>query len=162
MDCLSSLPLFCASRFSLLQMREDGWEDKANVHVVHGRWQDVLPQLGQYDGVFFDTFGEDYEDLREFQNQMIHLLRPGGLYSYFNGLSADNVFFHMVSCEVVKCELAAKGLSTSFIPLPINVSDPAIWQGILNKYWQLDTYLLPIVQWTSTDSGGIKCKDHSN
>ncbi len=182
MDCLSSLSFsvftlkpcssLCSvcnvtkpynpSRFSLLQMKEDGWEDKPNVHVVHGRWQDVMPQLGQYDGIFFDTFGEDYEDLHEFQNQIIHLLRPGGLYSYFNGLSADNVFFHMVSCEVVKCELAAKGLSTSFIPLPINVSDPAIWQGILNKYWQLDTYLLPIVQWTSTDSGVTTCKNPSS
>ncbi|DBA66580.1 hypothetical protein WJX79_008592 [Trebouxia sp. C0005] len=146
----------------LRKMREDGWEDKPNVHVVHGRWQDVISQLGQYDGIFFDTFGEDYEDLREFQHQMIHLLRPGGLYSYFNGLSADNAFFHMVSCEVVKCELAAKGLSTSFIPLPINVADPAIWQDILNKYWQLDTYLLPIVQWTSIDSGVTDCKDPSS
>ncbi|KAL3145046.1 hypothetical protein ABBQ32_003537 [Trebouxia sp. C0010 RCD-2024] len=136
----------------LHKMEEDGWEDRPNVRVVHGRWQDVLPQLGQYDGIFFDTFGEDYEDLRDFQNQLVKLLRPGGIYSYFNGLSADNAFFHMVACEVVRCELAARGLSTTFISLPINVSDPAIWQGILNKYWQLDTYLLPIVQWESADN----------
>ena len=134
-------------------MKEDGWEDKSNVHVIHGRWQDVVPQLKQYDGIFFDTFGEDYEDLRDFQKQVVKLLRPGGIYSYFNGLSADNVFYHMVSCEVVKCELATQGLSTSFIPLPINVSDPAIWQGIMNKYWQLDTYLLPIVQWENENEG---------
>lgn len=133
----------------MMQMREDGWEDKPNVRVIHGRWQDAVPQLEQYDGIFFDTFGEDYEDLREFQNHLVHLLKPDGLYSYFNGLSADNVFYHMVSCEVVKCELAAQGLAVSFVSLPINVSDPAIWQGILNKYWQLDTYLLPVVQWKS-------------
>ena len=142
-------------------MKEEGWEDQANVRVVHGRWQDVLPQLGQYDGIFFDTFGEDYEDLREFQNQLVKLLRPGGIYSYFNGLSADNAFYHMVSCEVVKCELAAQGFSTSFISLPINVSDPAIWQGILNKYWQLDTYLLPIVQLNAPDDDSFAQVEHS-
>jgi len=34
------------------------------VRIVFGRWQDVLPQLGTYDGIFFDTFGEYYDDLR--------------------------------------------------------------------------------------------------
>lgn len=135
-----------------MQMKEDGWNDKPNVHVVRGRWQDALLQLEQYDGIFFDTFGEDYEDLRGFHIVLCKLLRPGGIYSFFNGLSADNVFFHMVSCEVVKCELASQSLDAMYIPLPINVSNPAIWQGITNKYWQLDTYMLPIVQWhDSTD-----------
>ncbi len=34
------------------------------MRIVFGRWQDVLPQLGTYDGIFFDTFGEYYDDLR--------------------------------------------------------------------------------------------------
>ena len=133
--------------FVLMQMEDDGWNDRPSVHIVRGRWQDALPQLKQYDGIFFDTFGEDYEDLREFHGILSKLLRPGGIYTFFNGLSADNVFFHMVSCEVVKCELASQSLDAMYIPLPINVSDPAIWQGITNKYWQLDTYMLPIVKW---------------
>ena len=41
-----------------------GWGDKPGVRIVFGRWQDVLPELGQYDGIFFDTYGEYYEDLR--------------------------------------------------------------------------------------------------
>jgi len=41
-----------------------GWDKKPNVRIVFGRWQDVLPQLGTYDGIFFDTFGEYYDDLR--------------------------------------------------------------------------------------------------
>ena len=41
-----------------------GWGDKPGVRIVFGRWQDVLPQLTQYDGIFFDTYGEYYEDLR--------------------------------------------------------------------------------------------------
>jgi protein arginine N-methyltransferase 2 len=34
--------------------------------------------------------------MREFHQQLPRLLRPGGVYSYFNGLASDNFFFHMV------------------------------------------------------------------
>jgi len=34
----------------LKRMEEGGWMQKENVRVVQGRWQDVLPQLGTYDG----------------------------------------------------------------------------------------------------------------
>ena len=30
--------------------------------------------------------------------------------------------------------------------LPINVSDAKLWEGVRLRYWQLDTYYLPIVQ----------------
>ncbi len=72
------------------------------------------------------------------------LLRPGGIYSFFHGLAADNAFFHAVYTRIVERELASLGLSTQFVPLPINVSDPKIWEGVRNKYWQLDTYFLPV------------------
>jgi hypothetical protein len=32
-----------------------GWDKKPGVRIVFGRWQDVLPQLRTYDGIFFDT-----------------------------------------------------------------------------------------------------------
>jgi protein arginine N-methyltransferase 2 len=41
-------------------------------------------------------YGEYYEEMREFHQQLPQLLRPGGAYSYFNGLASDNFFFHMV------------------------------------------------------------------
>ncbi len=34
------------------------------------------------------------------------LLKPEGLYSFFNGLAADNAFFHAVCCRVVTAEVA--------------------------------------------------------
>ena len=40
----------------------------------------------------------------------------------------------------------SQGLATQFIELPINVSDAKVWEGIKLRYWQLDTYYLPIVQ----------------
>ena len=41
-----------------------GWGTKPGARIIFGRWQDVLPQLEQYDGIFFDTYGDYYEDLR--------------------------------------------------------------------------------------------------
>ena len=34
------------------RMISTGWADKPNVRILFGRWQDVLPQLGVYDGNF--------------------------------------------------------------------------------------------------------------
>lgn len=62
---------------------------------------------------------------REFHNALPRLLRPGGVYSYFNGLAADNSFFHRVYCELVRRELTALGLVTQFVPLPINAAAAA-------------------------------------
>ncbi len=56
---------------------------------------------------------------REFHEALPRLLRPGGVYSYFNGLAADNAFFHRVYCELAARELAALGFTTQFVPLPV-------------------------------------------
>ncbi|KAH6572083.1 hypothetical protein BASA60_006855 [Batrachochytrium salamandrivorans] len=47
-------------------MVAQGWLQKPGVRVLFGRWQDVLADLETYDGIFFDTFGEYYDDLRDF------------------------------------------------------------------------------------------------
>ncbi|KAK9270518.1 hypothetical protein L1049_026099 [Liquidambar formosana] len=74
------------------RMLRSGWGEKDNVKIIFGRWQDVLSQLESYDGIFFDTYGEYYEDLREFHQHLSVLLKPGGIYSFFNGLCGGEVF----------------------------------------------------------------------
>ncbi|XP_008780894.1 protein arginine N-methyltransferase 2 [Phoenix dactylifera] len=124
-----------------------GWGEKENVKIVFGRWQDVLSQLGSYDGIFFDTYGEYYEDLRQFHQHLPRLLKPGGIYSYFNGLCGGNAFFHVVYCQLVSLELGNLGYSTQFIPLPVkDCLAEEVWEGVKHKYWQLDTYYLPVCQ----------------
>ena len=88
------------------KMIKDGWDKKPNVQICHGRWQDVLPQLIQQgmevDAVFFDTYGEHATDMQDFHVQMSKILsQPKGIYSFFNGLAPDNLFFHGVgkSCK---------------------------------------------------------------
>ena len=36
-------------------MLAKGWDKNPGVRILFGRWQDVLPQLETYDGIFFDT-----------------------------------------------------------------------------------------------------------
>jgi hypothetical protein len=86
--------LACSYRYK--HMCSLGWDKMPNVRVVFGRWQDVIDDLGQFDSIFFDTYGEYFEDMKELHDRLPRLLRPAGVYSFFNGLAPDNIFFHMV------------------------------------------------------------------
>jgi type IV protein arginine methyltransferase len=77
------------------------WNEKPHVRICFGRWQDVMPQLIQQgvvvDAVFFDTYGEHFMDMEDFHQIMVKILsKPHGIYSFFNGLAPDNLFFHGV------------------------------------------------------------------
>lgn len=129
------------------RMLQSGWDKRENVKIIFGRWQDVLSQLETYDGIFFDTYGEYYEDLREFHHHLHKLLKPGGIYSFFNGLCGGNAFFHVVYCHLVSLELENLGYTTQLIPLPVkDCLGEEVWEGVRQKYWQLDTYYLPVCQ----------------
>lgn len=130
------------------RMLRNGWGEKENVKILFGRWQDVLPKLESYDGIFFDTYGEYYEDLREFHQHLPKLLKSRGIYSFFNGLCGDNAFFHVVYCNLVSLELENLGYTTQLIQLPVkDCLAEDVWEGVRHKYWQLDTYYLPVCQY---------------
>merc|ERR1712226_1753418 len=45
------------------EMCRRGWQHRAGVRIIRGRWQDVQEEVianGPYDGVFFDTWSEMY------------------------------------------------------------------------------------------------------
>ena len=96
-----------------------------------------------FDGVFFDTYGERYSDMSDFHDLLPRIVKPGGVYSFFNGMCPFNIFFHGVACELVKTELAALGFRIVFVPLQIQL-DPSTWDGVNRKYWQRDVYYLPV------------------
>ncbi|PAA73185.1 hypothetical protein BOX15_Mlig033725g2, partial [Macrostomum lignano] len=129
----------------LARMRHQGWPDKPGVRIVSGRWQDVVADLGPFDGVFFDTYAEDDLDLHSFHAHLPRLLALGGRYAFYNGMCPDNVFFHAVACEVVRLRLLRLGLRCTFRPLPVKVDDAKLWQGVRDRYWHFDTYYLPEV-----------------
>eukprot|EP00978_Attheya_sp_CCMP212_P033584 scaffold136201_cov54-Attheya_sp.AAC.4 len=137
------------------KMLHDKWDQKPNVRICFGKWQTVLPQLIQegviLDGIFYDTYGEHFTDLEDFHDGMVQLLaKPHGIYSFFNGLAPDNIFFHGVACQCVKLQLAQHGLETEFAACHIEVKE-SDWDGVRRKYWHnRDTYYLPIATWSST------------
>jgi len=99
-----------------------------------------LSILGQY--------GEHFLDLEDFHAEMVKILsKPNGIYSFFNGLAPDNLFFHGVACQCVKLQLSQLGLDSEFLPCEIQVKDQ-VWEGIRRKYWHgRDTYYLPKCTW---------------
>jgi len=102
------------------KMINDGWDKKPNVRICFGKWQDELPKLIHdekiiFDGIFFDTYGEHFTDLEDFHSLLPGMLNTdGGIYSFFNGLAPDNLFFHGVACQCVKLQLAQLGLQSEF------------------------------------------------
>ena len=128
------------------RMIDEGWDRRPGVRVLCGRWQDVIEDLSGFDAVFFDTYGEHYSDLQDFHRHLPRLLKPDGLYSFFNGLAPDNAFFHRVYCEIVKDDLSILGLTTQFVSLPLNANSDEIWKHVCRRYWYGDVYHLPIAQ----------------
>ena len=84
---------------------------------------------------------------RHFHLALKKLLRPQGIYSFFQGFSGDNACFHDVCCRVVASELAHLKLDVQYIPLPVNAAQLTALGSVSNPYWKLDTYLLPVCQW---------------
>ena len=87
------------------RMKENGWFDKSNVKIHQGRWQDVLPQLVEQgvvlDGIYYDTYAEDYKDLKQFFDEyVIALLDSDGLFGFYNGLGADRQVCYDVYTKV--------------------------------------------------------------
>ena len=142
------------------KMMSDGWDTKPNVRIRYGRWQDEMPKLiaegAKFDGVFYDTYGEHFTDLEDFHSAMSQVLDvPGGVYSFFNGLAPDNLFFHGVACNCIKAQLSTLGLESEFATCEIsnNAADAdETWDGVRRKYWHgRSTYYLPVITWKKDD-----------
>ena len=57
-------------------------QDKPNVTIVEGDWYDVKDSLSTYDGIFYDTYGED--DWSKFAQELSSLTKPGTRVTWWN------------------------------------------------------------------------------
>ncbi|QPG75931.1 hypothetical protein FOA43_003317 [Brettanomyces nanus] len=147
----------CEAHPDVLQkMKEDGWMKKKNVVVLEGKWQDTVPPLLSrgifFDGIYYDTYSEHYQDMLELFDMIVGLLKPTGTFSFFNGLGADRLICYEVYKKVVEIDLDIYGLSVKFneIRPPENALRPAqeddsVWKGIKRAYWKCPTYYHPEV-----------------
>ncbi|AOW02883.1 arginine N-methyltransferase 2 [Yarrowia lipolytica] len=136
----------------LEKMEKDGWMDKPGVTVLVGRWQDTLPGLlsqGVYfDGMYYDTFSENYSDLVDFFDHVVGLLAPTGVFSFFNGLGADRQVCYDVYKNVVEVDLQEYGLNVEYQVIKVNKdvtgADGHVWDGIKRRYWVVEDFYLPV------------------
>ncbi|GJN68414.1 arginine N-methyltransferase 2 [Purpureocillium lilacinum] len=130
-----------------------GPEDGA--YKVHaGRWQEVVPKLlGQgevYDAIYFDTFGEDYAQLKLFFTEYVTgLMDQEGRFSFFNGLGADRRICYDVYTKVVEMHCADAGMDVEWEESDVDMTalkeeGKGEWEGVRRRYWTLDKYRLPI------------------
>lgn len=143
------------------RMEADGWLEKEGVRVLFGRWQDMVPQICEqtYDGIYWDTYGEDDIDLQEFHDLLPVILKPGGIYSFFNGLAACNVFFHTVAGVAVQSYLNQMGIGYRLEPIEVEAATDVdgwseVWNGVSKPYWYWKTYFLPICERPAEEGGG--------
>ena len=91
-------------------------EDKDNVIIVEGDWSSV--ELGTYDGIFLDTFGD--ENLSKFKEFISSQARDGARITYWNNYETED---NMHSFD-----------SISFEPLNISPIDN-LYTDIENTYY---------------------------
>lgn len=139
----------------LAKMRKDGWYDKPNVVILEGRWQDQLDKILQKGGVFFngiyyDTFSEHYEDMLELFDFVVGLLKPHGVFSFFNGLGADRWVVYDVYRRLVELDLANYGLTCVYtdinIPNHTKTEKGSVWDDVKRSYFECPIYYHPEVR----------------
>ncbi|CAD6943540.1 unnamed protein product, partial [Tilletia caries] len=70
---------------ALAYLRQKEWADREGVEIVEKRWEEALldPDLGSFDVVYFDTYSQDYKDLKKFFDEVPALLNgPDARFSF--------------------------------------------------------------------------------
>ncbi|KAJ1019400.1 hypothetical protein NDA16_004517 [Ustilago loliicola] len=135
-----------------------GFDKIPGVEIFQGRWEDYIKDsddeqdiarmtaLGTFDAIYWDTYSQDYSDIKRFFEALPNLLNgPESRFSFFHGLGATNQFFYDVYTRISELDLREIGLTTRW-----EVIEPEIkqeeWEGVKQKYWTLDRYYCPIAQ----------------
>lgn len=141
----------------LAKLKKDGWYEKENVVILEGRWQDKLDELlsnGQvfFNGIYYDTFLEHYSDMLELFDYVVGLLKPHGVFSFFNGLGADREVVYEVYKKLVEIDLGNYGLECKFkeIDIPKEMlqdnEDKSVWENVKRSYWSCPVYFHPEIK----------------
>jgi len=128
------------------ELRARGWHERPGVTVHLGKWQDVVGSLpdGSFDAIFWDTWKETYIDILGFFAHLPRLLKPGGRFSFFNGMSPKSIFQHAVFTRLAQEDLDAVGLTCDILPIELGTLEDSVWRGVAEKYWHFATYYMPL------------------
>ncbi|QLQ78360.1 hypothetical protein HG537_0A06070 [Torulaspora globosa] len=133
----------------LAKMRADGWYDRPNVVILEGRWQDTLNTLLDqgsifFDGIYYDTFSEHYNDMLDLYDLVVGLLKPDGVFSFFNGLGADRPLCYDVYNKIVALDLQDYGLNYQYTT--VSVPTDKQWHSVKRSYFNSNYYYHPSIQ----------------
>ncbi|CUS23770.1 LAQU0S11e03906g1_1 [Lachancea quebecensis] len=133
----------------LAHMRSEGWYDKPNVVVLEGRWQDSLSALLDegtvfFDAIYYDTFSEHYTDMLELYDTIVGLIKPEGLFSFFNGLGADRQVCYDVYKRIVELDVRNYGMDCKYTTVPLSQNPD--WAGVRRSYFACDRYYHPEIR----------------
>ena len=92
---------------------------KPNVNIITGSWYDVKDNLSTYNGLFYDTYGD--ENNVNFSSSLSSLMKVGGKATWWNNNSSNNDIFNIPDLTWQE----------------INVDPPS------NSYFNSSTYYLP-------------------
>ncbi|CAH7689487.1 S-adenosyl-L-methionine-dependent methyltransferase [Phakopsora pachyrhizi] len=135
-------------------MRQNGWHKKPGVVIYPGRWQSFLKEIedgsieGNFDVVYWDTFSENYDDLKVVFDNLFSLLSgPNARFSWFHGLGATSRTIYDIYTEIAEIDLRDAGLKISWYEVDVGGGE-AIWEGIKRRYWNIPCrYRLPICRY---------------
>ena len=69
--------------------RANAWAvGKSNVTIVEGDWYTIKDSLSTYDGIFYDTWGE--EDWSRFGSNIASLVKSGAKVTWWNNIASAN------------------------------------------------------------------------
>lgn len=130
----------------LAKMKADGWYDRPNVVVLEGRWQDSLNSLLDqgsvfFDGIYYDTFSEHYHDMLDLYDLVVGLLKPEGVFSFFNGLGADRPLCYDVYRRIVALDVHDYGLYCQYTTVPLTLDQQ--WHSVKRSYYNCNYYNHP-------------------
>lgn len=133
----------------LAKLKKDGWYDKPNVVILEGRWQDCLNKLldeGEvfFDGIYYDTFSEHYQDMLDLYDVLCGLIKPDGIFSFFNGLGADREICYDVYKKIVEIDVATYGMKCDYEFVDITKILPN-WKDVKRSYYNCDYYYHPSI-----------------
>ncbi|TKY89381.1 hypothetical protein EX895_001912 [Sporisorium graminicola] len=141
---------------ALAYARQLGFDRMPGVELFEGRWEDwikdsddeedlaKMTQLGSFDAIYWDTYSQDYRDIKRFFDALPNILNgPDSRFSFFHGLGATNAFFYDVYTRIAELDLREIGLSTQWHLLTPAIKEEE-WHGVKQKYWQLDRYHCPL------------------
>ena len=73
----------CENHPQIIPLALEWAEDKPNVTIVTSSWYDVRNELGTFDGIFYDAFGDD--TIEYFSSSLLALCKDNAVATWFNG-----------------------------------------------------------------------------